>query len=81
MALKKLGVPTELFMYPGRSHGIPDPRNRLVKSVSREAWMDYYVRGKGEKFAWRDVLQTLEDTAESTSPTTETPQSAGGSRN
>ncbi|MBT8218194.1 MAG: S9 family peptidase, partial [Bacteroidia bacterium] len=29
MALKKLGVDTELFMYPGKSHGIPDTRNRL----------------------------------------------------
>jgi len=61
MALKKLGVPTELFMYPGRSHGIPDPRNRLVKSVSEMAWMDYYVRGMGEKFQWEQVLKTLED--------------------
>jgi dipeptidyl aminopeptidase/acylaminoacyl peptidase len=61
MALKKLGVPTELFMYPGNSHGIPDPRNQLVKSVSEMAWMDYYVRGKGKKFSWRDVLQTLEE--------------------
>jgi len=60
MALKKLGVDTELFMYPGRSHGIPDPRNRLVKAVSEMKWMDYYVRGMGEKFAWRDVLETLE---------------------
>ena len=60
MALKKLGVPTELYMYPGNSHGIPDPRNQLVKSVSELAWMDYYVRGKGSKFAWRDVLKTLE---------------------
>lgn len=60
MALKKLGVDTELFMYPGRSHGIPDARNQLVKSVSEKAWMDYYVRGQGEKFAWRDVLETLE---------------------
>ena len=25
--------------------------------------MDYYVRGKGKKFAWRDVLKTLEDEA------------------
>jgi hypothetical protein len=24
------------------------------------AWMDYYVRGKGEKFSWRDVLKTLD---------------------
>jgi len=60
MALRQLGVETELFMYPGSTHGIPDPRNRLVKSVSEKAWMDYYVRGIGEKFRWRDVLQTLE---------------------
>ncbi|MYE04251.1 MAG: S9 family peptidase [Bacteroidetes bacterium SB0662_bin_6] len=59
MALKKLDVPTELFMYPGRSHGIPDPRNRLVKAVSEMAWMDYYVRGIGEKFEGRQVLETL----------------------
>ncbi len=64
MALKKLNVPTELFMYPGRSHGIPDPRNRLVKSVSEMAWMDHYVRGMGEKFEWRQVLETLEEEAE-----------------
>ncbi|MBT8396249.1 MAG: prolyl oligopeptidase family serine peptidase, partial [Gemmatimonadetes bacterium] len=61
MALKKLGVPTELFMYPGRSHGIPDARNRLVKAVSEMAWMDYYVRGIGEKFQWEQVLKTLEE--------------------
>jgi hypothetical protein len=24
------------------------------------AWMDHYVRGIGEKFVWRDVLETLE---------------------
>jgi len=62
MGLKKLGVPTELFLYPGQSHGIPDARNQLVKSMSEMAWMDYYVRGMGKKFAWRDVLRTLEDT-------------------
>ena len=61
MALKQLGVPTELYMYPGNTHGIPDPRNQLVKSVSEMAWMDYYVRGMGKKFSWRDVLNTLED--------------------
>jgi dipeptidyl aminopeptidase/acylaminoacyl peptidase len=61
MALKQLGVPTELFMYPGSTHGIPDPRNQLVKSVSEMAWMDHYVRGMSTKFSWRDVLQTLED--------------------
>ena len=61
MALKRMGVPTELFMYPGQSHGIPDARNQLVKSVSEMAWMDYYVRGKGQKFSWRAVLETLEE--------------------
>ena len=49
MALKRLGVPTELFMYPGSSHGIPDPRNQLVKSMAEMAWMDYYVRGQGQE--------------------------------
>jgi dipeptidyl aminopeptidase/acylaminoacyl peptidase len=71
MALKQLGVPTELYMYPGNSHGIPDPRNQLVKAVSEMAWMDYYVRGQGKKFAWRDVLKTLEDEAAKAKPTTE----------
>ena len=70
MALKKLGVDTELFMYPGRSHGIPDPRNRLVKAVSEMAWMDFYVRDLGEKFQWRDVLATLDlDADDETSET------------
>jgi dipeptidyl aminopeptidase/acylaminoacyl peptidase len=64
MALKKLGVETELFVYPGNTHGIPDARNRLVKSVSEMAWMDYYVRGLGRKFQWRDVLRTLEEETE-----------------
>jgi dipeptidyl aminopeptidase/acylaminoacyl peptidase len=72
MALKQLGVPTELYMYPGNTHGIPDPRNQLVKSVSEMAWMDYYVRGMGKKFAWRDVLQTLEDEAARPKISTET---------
>lgn len=60
MALKKLGVPTEFFVYPGTSHGIPDPRNQLVKSVAEKAWMDKWILGKGG-FRWRDVLKTLEE--------------------
>jgi dipeptidyl aminopeptidase/acylaminoacyl peptidase len=74
MALKQLGVPTELYMYPGNTHGIPDPRNQLVKSVSEMAWMDFYVRGLGKKFSWRDVLKTLEDEANKPKPTTTTAQ-------
>jgi len=64
MALKQLGVPTEFFMYPGDSHGIPDPRNRLVKALAEKAWMDHYVRGKGDKYSWpavrTELLKTLE---------------------
>ena len=61
MGLKRVGVPTELFMYPGASHGIPDARNRLVKSAAEMAWMNYWVLGSGKKFSWREVLETLED--------------------
>ncbi len=50
---------TELFMYPGNTHGLLDARNQLVKAVSEMASMDYYVRGKGEKFSWRMVLEML----------------------
>jgi len=73
MALKQLGVPTELYMYPGNTHGIPDTRNQLVKSMSEMAWMDYYVRGIGKKFAWRDVLKTLEEEAAKPATTTAQP--------
>jgi dipeptidyl aminopeptidase/acylaminoacyl peptidase len=61
MALKRLNVPTEFFVYPGNAHGIQDPRNQYLKAVSEMAWMDYYVRKSGRKFQWRDVLKTLGD--------------------
>ncbi len=61
MALKRLGVPTEFYVYPGGTHGIPDARNQLVKSTAEMAWMDYWVRQSGKKFAWRDVLSTLDE--------------------
>ena len=60
MALSKLGVPNEFWVYPGTTHGIPDARNQYAKAVAEMAWMDYYVRGSGRKFAWRDVLKSVE---------------------
>ena len=60
MALSKLGVPNEFWVYPGQSHGIPDVRNQYLKAVAEMEWMDYYVRGSGKKFAWRDVLKSVE---------------------
>ena len=60
MALKKLGVPTEFYVYPGATHGIPDPRNQLLKGVAEQMWMEQWIRGK-RKFEWKDVLKTLEE--------------------
>jgi dipeptidyl aminopeptidase/acylaminoacyl peptidase len=60
MGLSKLGVPNEFWVYPGSTHGIPDPRNQYLKAVAEMSWMDYYVRGSGKKFAWRDVLKSTE---------------------
>lgn len=69
MGLKKVGVPTELFVYPGNTHGIPDPRNQLLKSVAEKAWMDHWILGKG-MFKWQDVLKTLEDSTPKTNAAT-----------
>jgi len=60
MSLSKLGVTNEFWVYPGQSHGIPDARNQYLKAVAEMSWMDYYVRGSGKKFAWRDVLKSVE---------------------
>jgi hypothetical protein len=42
----------------------------MVKSVSEMAWMDYYVRGQGQKFSWREVLKTLEESGATAKATT-----------
>jgi dipeptidyl aminopeptidase/acylaminoacyl peptidase len=61
MALKKLGVPTELFVYPGSTHGITEPRNQLVKMVSEFNWFEKWIRGKPGWFEWKELLSTLKD--------------------
>ena len=58
-------------MYPGESHGIPDARNQFFKSMAEMAWMDYHIRGLGKKFAWRSVLDTLEEPGAKTNKTTD----------
>ena len=35
MALRQLGVPTEFYVYPGASHGIPDPRNLAAVQLAQ----------------------------------------------
>ena len=61
MALKKLGVPTEFFVYPGDTHGITAPRNQLVKSHAEFQWFEKWIRGKPGWFTWHDLLKTLEN--------------------
>jgi dipeptidyl aminopeptidase/acylaminoacyl peptidase len=61
MALKKLGVPTEFFVYPGNTHGITEPRNQLVKMVAEFNWFEKWIRGKPGWFEWKDLLSTLKD--------------------
>ncbi len=60
MALKKLGVPTEFYVYPGNTHGIPEARDQYTKSMAEFTWMEKWVRGKPAKFEWKDLLKTLE---------------------
>lgn len=61
MALVKLGVPTEYFVYPGNTHGITDIRNQLVKMVSEFNWMEKWIKGKEVWFDWKDLLSTLKE--------------------
>lgn len=61
MALVKLGVPTEYFVYPGNTHGITDLRNQLVKMVSEFNWMEKWIKGKEVWFDWKDLLSTLKE--------------------
>ena len=55
-ALRRLGVPAELHLYPGEQHGVPGQRNRIAHGMAEMAWMDYYVRGSGKPFTWGEVL-------------------------
>jgi dipeptidyl aminopeptidase/acylaminoacyl peptidase len=61
MALKQQGVPTEFFVYPGNTHGIPDPRNQYLKAVAEFQWFEKWIRGR-QWFTWKELLATLEDT-------------------
>jgi len=60
MALKQRGVPTEFFVYPGNTHGIPDARNQYLKAVAEFTWFEKWIRGK-PWFTWKELLATLEE--------------------
>ncbi|MGD0993201.1 MAG: prolyl oligopeptidase family serine peptidase [Gemmatimonadales bacterium] len=44
-ALRRLGVPTQLVVYPGAWHGIPRPSFVRDGMERRVAWFDRYVEG------------------------------------
>jgi dipeptidyl aminopeptidase/acylaminoacyl peptidase len=64
MALTKLGVPTEFFVYPGSTHGIPDMRNQMVKMVAEFHWFERWINGKPSWFEWKELLSTLKEEKE-----------------
>jgi dipeptidyl aminopeptidase/acylaminoacyl peptidase len=43
-SLRRLGVPTELVVYPGEYHGITRPSFQLDRLRRRVAWFDRYVK-------------------------------------
>ena len=44
-ALRRLGVPTELVVYPGEWHGIARPSFQVDRLRRRVGWFDRYVKG------------------------------------
>jgi dipeptidyl aminopeptidase/acylaminoacyl peptidase len=46
-ALRRLGVPTQLVVYPGQWHGITRPSFVRDRMERRVAWFDRYVKGTG----------------------------------
>jgi dipeptidyl aminopeptidase/acylaminoacyl peptidase len=46
-ALKSLGIPTELIVYPGQFHELGKPSYEHDKDVRYLAWYDKYVKGHG----------------------------------
>jgi dipeptidyl aminopeptidase/acylaminoacyl peptidase len=45
-ALRKLGVKTELVIYPGQGHGIREPSYQVDRYERYLAWYDKYVKGE-----------------------------------
>jgi dipeptidyl aminopeptidase/acylaminoacyl peptidase len=59
MALKKRGVPTEFFVYPGQPHGLQEPRYQLTKMLAEVSWFERWIRGK-PGFTWEELLATAD---------------------
>lgn len=49
--LKRLGVTTQLVVYPDQGHGIQVPSYQLDKMRREFAWIEKYLMGKDERLA------------------------------
>jgi dipeptidyl aminopeptidase/acylaminoacyl peptidase len=63
MALKQLGVPTELLVYPGQPHGLQEPRYQLVKVVAELGWFERWLRGAPGWLDWEGLLRLADGIA------------------
>jgi dipeptidyl aminopeptidase/acylaminoacyl peptidase len=53
-ALKSVGVPTQLVIYPGQFHGISIPSYKKDRLERYVAWYDKYLKPSGTSTASRD---------------------------
>lgn len=44
-ALVRLGVPTELIVFPGEPHGFRQPKHKLTKVKAELRWIEKYLKG------------------------------------
>ncbi len=51
-ALRRLGVPTRLVVYPGQHHGIRPPAYRKDRLQRYLDWYGFYLNGETETRAW-----------------------------
>ncbi|MCS7082152.1 MAG: S9 family peptidase [Bacteroidetes bacterium] len=63
MALKKLGVPVEFFIYPGMGHGITRPKYQFIKMLAELDWFDYWLQNRRPWPDWGAWLQAWEQAA------------------
>ena len=57
-ALRSLGVPTQLVIYPGQFHGITVPSYKIDRLNRYLAWYDRYVKGTGAMAATSSTSST-----------------------
>ena len=60
MALKKMGVPTEMILYPNMPHGLVNPKYAYVKIKADLAWFDRWILGKDKWLNWGELIASVE---------------------